>query len=84
MGGLPQKRCRLLPSAPQIHQDIRTCKQEIESVPFLLQSSVDYFLVAELTLQNEKRMLHFATNRGFVMLNLLYPVNAGVSIGTLD
>ena len=77
MGGLPQKRCRLLPSAPQIHQDIRTCKQEIESVPFLLQSSVDYFLVAELT-------LHFATNRGFVMLNLLYPVNAGVGIGTLD
>ena len=53
-------------------------------VPFLLQSSVDYFLVAELTLQNEKRMLHSATNRGFVMLNLLYPVNAGVGIGTLD
>ena len=42
------------------------------------------FLITELLLHNQESMFNFASHRRFPVFNLLVPVNAGITVWSLD
>ena len=58
---------------------IGTSEHSVQSVLVFLQTTIHGFPVAELTLDDPKRVLYFAAHRGFAVFNITLPVNRVVT-----
>ena len=59
--------------------EVRAGKQSIQSILVFLQAPISNFPVPKLAFDDSKYVLHFASDRGFLLFNITSPVNCVVA-----
>ena len=75
----PKTGCGTFSSGDGKRIQIRAGEHGVQPILVLPQSAIHCFLIAELTHDNPKRVLHPTAQRRFAVFNVAFPVNSVVT-----